>query len=256
MFMEKKEKLLLRLEEIGQSLSKREDALALLGLGSVGVELNRLDEYSDIDFFVIVKNNTKSKFINNTDWLETSSPLDYKFQNTNDGFKIMYADGVYGECAIFDEEEIKKADYSEGRIVWKSSEFSDLSINIPKKEFHRDLPKSIEYDVNEALTNLYVGLCRYKRGELLSSTRFIQSYAVDGLIRVLHLIEESQNNQQDKFNQDRRIEQCYPVFSKNLPDFVQGYNRNRESAIKILEFMEKIYDVNKKMAAEIRNLVK
>lgn len=254
--MKKEDILLLRLEEIGQSLGKEEDALALLGLGSVGIETNRLDEYSDIDFFVIVKKNSKEKYINDTNWLNVSSKVDYIFRNSKDGFKIMYEDGIYGECAIFEEEEIEKADYSEGRIVWKSRDYNNLGIIKPKKEFYKEMPKSIDYDVNEALTNLYVGLCRYRRGELLSATRFIQSYAVDGLIRVVHLIEKTQNAQADKFNQDRRLELSYPEFSKNLPDFIQGYDRNSESAIKILEYVEKIYDVNKRLASEIRRLAK
>ena len=39
--------LLKRLDEIGQSLERSGHALALLGLGSVGLELDRLDSYSD-----------------------------------------------------------------------------------------------------------------------------------------------------------------------------------------------------------------
>ena len=39
--------LLTRLHEIGQSVAAAEGGLALLGLGSVGVERDRLDDYSD-----------------------------------------------------------------------------------------------------------------------------------------------------------------------------------------------------------------
>ncbi|KPB04498.1 hypothetical protein [Bacillus sp. CHD6a] len=51
----RKERLLRRLDEIGLSLERTQGALLLLGLGSVGNELDRLDEFSDLDFFVIVK---------------------------------------------------------------------------------------------------------------------------------------------------------------------------------------------------------
>jgi lincosamide nucleotidyltransferase len=51
--------LLKRLNEIGHSLEKSGHALALIGLGSVGLELDRLDSYSDLDFFVIVENGHK-----------------------------------------------------------------------------------------------------------------------------------------------------------------------------------------------------
>ena len=44
--------LLHRLNEIAKSIEKSQKALALLGLGSIGKEQERLDEYSDLDFFV------------------------------------------------------------------------------------------------------------------------------------------------------------------------------------------------------------
>ena len=49
--MSKVDLLLARLNQIGDSLKLSEGGLALLALGSVGKELARLDEYSDLDFF-------------------------------------------------------------------------------------------------------------------------------------------------------------------------------------------------------------
>jgi len=40
--------LLTRLDNIGRDLAQSDHALALLGLGSVGLELDRLDAYSDL----------------------------------------------------------------------------------------------------------------------------------------------------------------------------------------------------------------
>lgn len=42
-----------------------------------------------------------------------------------------------------------------------------------------------EFHLNEALTDLYVGLHRELRGERLNAARFIQSYAVDRVIALL-----------------------------------------------------------------------
>ena len=47
--------LLERLNAIGQSVAGTSAGLAVLGLGSVGSEPDRLDNYSDLDFFVIVR---------------------------------------------------------------------------------------------------------------------------------------------------------------------------------------------------------
>jgi hypothetical protein len=55
------QRLLRRLDDLGVVLAQRGDALALLGLGSVGVYLGRLDDHSDMDFFVVVADGTKQR---------------------------------------------------------------------------------------------------------------------------------------------------------------------------------------------------
>lgn len=44
--MKRTELLLQRLDEIGETLGRKGGAFLLLGVGSVGVELERMDEYS------------------------------------------------------------------------------------------------------------------------------------------------------------------------------------------------------------------
>jgi hypothetical protein len=43
------------LNAVGSSLTRSNKAIALIGLGSVGVEADRLDDYSDLDFFGVVE---------------------------------------------------------------------------------------------------------------------------------------------------------------------------------------------------------
>ena len=47
--------LLTRLDAIGVSLATIDHSLALISLGSVCLETERLDAYSDLDFFAIVE---------------------------------------------------------------------------------------------------------------------------------------------------------------------------------------------------------
>lgn len=95
------EVLLQRLNEIGKSLERKGGALLLLGVGSVGVETERLDEYSDLDFFVIVKPGEKNRYIDRLDWLEETHPLAYSFKNSDVGYKVLFEDGIFGEYAVF-----------------------------------------------------------------------------------------------------------------------------------------------------------
>jgi hypothetical protein len=65
-----RERLLQRLDDLGGILAMRGDALALLGLGSVGRDLDRLDDHSDLDFFVVVEDGAKQRYLESVDWLE------------------------------------------------------------------------------------------------------------------------------------------------------------------------------------------
>ncbi|QMV41995.1 hypothetical protein [Cohnella cholangitidis] len=249
-----KQRLLQRLDGIGSNLETKEGALLLLGLGSVGSELDRLDEYSDLDFFVIVKQGFKTRFIDHLDWLEDVHPLAYQFKNSDVGCKILFEDGIYGEYAIFEEEEMKSAFFTGGRIVWKSPSYANgenFSVSGKVASLRKD---SLDFPLNEALTNLYVGLGRYARGEKLSAQRFVQNYAVDSILSVLHLLEPEVSYFPDPFGNERRLEARFPLFAKAVGEMVQGYDRVPQSALRILSFLEEAYPVNRRLSDEIRRL--
>ncbi len=133
--MLRKELLLQRLDDIGKELEKRGGVKFLLGLGSVGIELDRIDKFSDLDFFVITERGHKQKFLDHLDWLEAVHPLAYYFKNYKYGFKVMFEDGIYGEFAVFEEWELEEAAYSEGRIVWRNLSYMDEGIAKPASSF-------------------------------------------------------------------------------------------------------------------------
>ena len=95
-----------RLQQIARELAARDGTLALLGLGSVGKDTDRLDEFSDLDFFVIVNAGYKQRYIKDLGWLTAIRPLAYSFLNTPDGHKAFYDDGVFCEFAVFEAAEL------------------------------------------------------------------------------------------------------------------------------------------------------
>lgn len=245
--------LLQRLNDIARSLQSSGSARALLGLGSVGTELNRLDEYSDLDFFVIAKNGMKQQLIQDLSWLSSIAPLAYHFQNTKDGHKVLFDDGIYCEFAVFEEEEMASAVFSAGRIIWKEHDF-DESVCVPKKQSMPFVPENLEWAVGEALTCIYVGLCRYARGEKLSGTRFIQSYAVDMIVSCSSYFEQELPASKDQFQHERRYEQRFPQLANRLPSVIQGYERSPESALALLSIIEEFVPVNQILKQKIHTL--
>lgn len=245
--------LLKRLDEIGHSLAQSGHALALIGLGSVGEELDRMDEYSDLDFFVIVEPGYKRHYIDSLDWLSRIAPIAYQFLNTPDGYKLLFSDGIFCEFAIFELQELDGIPFAPGRIVWKRDDAPE-ALHQPAKAPVRAEQRPKEFLIGEAITNLYVGMGRDKRGEKLSAMRFIQGYAVDRLLELADYIEPEQNTARDIFVNERRFEQRHPAIAKEMSAWLQGYDHNRESVLAILSFLEQHFEVNQAMADEIRKL--
>jgi lincosamide nucleotidyltransferase B/F len=253
LLMEKIQRLLARLDEIGKSLEKSGRGLALIGLGSVGAELTRLDEYSDLDFFAIVEPGYKQAFIENLDWLESIHPIGYCFQNSPDGYKLMFEDGIFCEFAVFEPDELAHIPFAAGRVVWKQP-WVDEAVAFPQMPIPAGQTSPVEWLVGEAVTNLYVGLGRYRRGEKLSAARFIQNYAVDRVLELAARIEVEQPAFKDQFSGERRFEQRFPELARQLPQFMTGYEGSPQSALAILEFLECHFEVDPQIAAAIRDL--
>ncbi len=246
--------LLQRLDDIGQALARRETTLALIGLGSVGRELDRIDAYSDLDFFVIVASGHRQKYIDDLSWLAAAHPLSYTFRNSEHGYKFLFADGIYGEMAIFEPGEMATAAYAPGRMVWRRPDVSEALASPPVWPPPRVSP-SVDHLLGEALTNLYVGLGRFRRGEKLSAMRFIQQYAVDRVIDLAGLLAGSPAGEEDFFDGPRRFERRYPELAGALPSLMQGYERSPESAAAILAFLERRFALDPAIVAAIRSLL-
>ena len=245
--------LLSRLDEIGASLARSGKALALIGLGSVGLELDRLDRYSDLDFFAIVENGHKGEFLDDLSWLGNINPIAYAFRNTVDGYKVLFEDGIFCEFAVFEEPELEHIPFTPGRMVWKRDGVAD-SLRIPRLPLPRPEERSADWSLGEALTNLYAGLCRYRRGETLAAMRLIQVHAVDRLLELMERIDPPDSAPRDPFALERRYEQRHPRIAQALPSFAQGYERSLESARAILGFLDEHFELNPAMRRAILEL--
>jgi hypothetical protein len=250
--MQKRALLLKQLEAVGSSLAQTDDALALLGLGSAGHETDRLDDYSDLDFFVVVREGCKAAFIESLSWLERVGRIAFAYRNTPDGHKVLFADGVFCEFAVFEPRELPGIPFAPGRVVWQREGF-DASACAPVRGIG-GAPHSAEWLLGEALTCLYVGLSRLRRGESLAAFRAIQVEAVRGVLELAVQQEPPQPGAADPFVPERRFEERFPGWLPDLTRFMQGYLRNGESALAILTFLEQRFEVNPAMASAIRAL--
>jgi hypothetical protein len=243
-----------RLVALARVLTHRDDALALLALGSVGVETHRLDAFSDLDFFVLVKDGAKSRYIGSLDWLAAAQPLVWHFQNTADGHKALMSDGVFCEFAVFEVHELSRIPYAPGRFVWRRDE-----VDAALATARHPLPgrHGADWLVGEALSNLMLGLQRHARGEKLAAMRSVQVHALD---RVLEFLEQRQAETsdpavtRDPYNIDRRIEGRHAQLRQLLPLWAGGYEQTVSAALALLSCLEAHDAVPASVGAHIRRL--
>jgi hypothetical protein len=226
--------LLARLDAIGTALARHAEPLALIGLGSVGLETARLDAASDLDFFAIVAPGHKTRFIEQLDWLAEAHPLAWHFRNTVDGHKALMADGVLCEFAVFEPPDLAGIPFAPGRVVWKREGVDD-AIARPLRPLPSPAALPDEtWIVGEALSCLLVGLQRWQRGERLSALRFVQGHALDRLIELDALRTPPPEAGADPFNRERRLEQRQRALAAELPALLPGYAHTPQAALALL----------------------
>ena len=144
--------------------------------------------------------------------------------------------------------EMSGIPFAQGRIVWKAADFDEMLLTPRPKVSNAS---SQEWLLGEALTTLYVGMGRYRRGEKLSAARFVQGFAVDRIIDLASYIETEQAGYRDPFTAERRFEQRFPIISRQFPQFVPGYEHTPAAAKAILAFLEQHFEVNTAMKTAI-----
>ncbi len=245
------EKLNQRLNQLSEVPQNKPSCLGLLALGSCAQQ-ERLDEWSDLDFFVIVEQGNQDAYLSNPDWLQACAPLAYIFRNTKDGHKVMWEDEIYAEYAIFEPQMMKDISFTQGKFIFKKEGFiMSESPCVPMPHPHQD----IDYAINEILTNLYVGVCRFHRGEFLSAFMIIQVHAIEQLLSMADNLFQPKTDNEDLFAIERRVEQRYPELVDILSHSILGYHQSLNAAQVILDYLKTISQLNPIMVHKIENLI-
>jgi hypothetical protein len=240
-----------RLDNLAEHLAHDPHVEALLGLGSAGNETDRFDDHSDIDFFVVVDTPaTKQRYLQDITWLDgLGGQVVYSFVNDPNGRKALLDDGLFLEYAIFTAPELAELSYTGARVIW-----SRLSIPQQGRAIPATAIDTVEFHLNEALTNLLVGLHRELRGEHLTATRFIQVHAIDRILALTRLNEGTLLDQPDPFEPTRRIERGHLTNELPLEQMITGYTRNLDAARTTLDWLATHYPTDPVIVSKIADL--
>jgi hypothetical protein len=245
---------LTRLDRLAAHLATDPHVQAVLGLGSAGVETHRFDDHSDIDFFLVVDTtDTKHRYLQDTGWLQGfGGHVAYSFVNDPNGRKALLADGLFLEYAIFTPDELAALPFTGARVVWSRGRYDPLALGAAAPAL--TATDTVDFHLNEALTNLYVGLHRELRGEHLAAMRFIQVYAVDRVLALVRLDPATALDHPDHFEATRRIERACLPGGLPLHRMVPGYTRNLDAARAVLAWLTAHHDTDPVIVAAVREV--
>lgn len=231
-----------RFHDIIEHNKNKDHVLGFIGFGSMH-HTKRLDAYSDIDFFMIVTDQMKHAYLRDVTWLHVF-PVAWWYQETKDGLKVMYEDGVFLEFAVFTPSELKDIPFEHGTIYYLK-EGVDKDIFTPKHMPKKDIDQSYVY--NTWLSNLYIGLLRENRGEKAAAFLMIQVYASKHFLTLLNPKVD------DPFVVERRVEDRLNLDYEKL---YSGYNGNKTSAAYQIHVLEKRFNMPEVFTNKIEALMK
>lgn len=218
-----------------QKLEQIEDALGLMFAGSAA-DLSRVDQYSDQDFYLVVKDGTAESFRQDLSWLPNHEQIILRPRETEHGLKVLYQDGTMLEFAVFEIGELPThMAPKDNRVVFDRGGVAEIIEQITKRD-HRPFDPESEYQL--FLTLLQIGAGRVKRGEVLAGAQHIKSYALNHLLGLIRHYNPIESDSSDALNRYRRFELDYPELGGELSELVDG--DSLDCAIGILKIADQL----------------
>ena len=237
--------ILKTLDDLAYCAKNAPEVIALLGAGSTGLDLQRIDEYSDLDFFLIVKDGFSRSLRETNSWFAERLPIGFWFRDTEHGNKVLLDNGVFMEFAIFEESEWVRFLIPGLRKIWSIDGFE-----LPKSSFNIAPEKDAQHFVDQALANLYIGMLRWHRGEKLAANLMIERYAFENTLRAMRT--KAKNPIDDPFIIERRAEKNFDL---EFNRFLKGLDRTPESARAIFSLLSDQFWANPKISDAIKVLL-
>lgn len=198
---------------LSASCAARSEVIGLIFVGSAA-DIQRIDQWSDHDFFVITKNGEQEKLRQDLSWLPNFEKVAFSFRETAHGLKVLYLNGAVLEFAIFDCAELASCKVNHHALVFGSPEVAKaLSTAAARLSEPTIIAPLVDFRL--FLSLLVIGVGRARRGELLTAGIGIRSSALSSLIKVF-----SQwlgpDERMDQLDLSRRFETVHPILGARL----------------------------------------
>ena len=202
-------------ERLKTNLNAIDSVTGLAFLGS-SADISRIDEWSDHDFFVFATDGQAEALRHDITWLPDYDDIALFVRETEHGVKVIYNSGHVLEFAVFEDD-------------WELSGVNAFEVTLDKASILdrlsaaqvRSIPKPLDVDREFSLflAHLLIGTGRFRRGEILSASQFINSFCMSSVVRLVTELcptvpdsDELADNQ----NSFRRFEARYPKLAQEL----------------------------------------
>ena len=204
---------------LAERLAADERVLGLVALGSMAERDYGPDEWSDHDFFVIVRAGEQESMRTDLSWLPRYSDVVLSFRETAHGVKVLYKNGHLLEFAVFDLEEVYLARINRYRVLLDRADVAARMQEVEKatSESARSALEGDQYHFGQLLTNILVGVGRHCRGETLSGAQFVKCSAVRHLVTLIgRHVSSLEASKLDGLDPFRRFGTAHPEIAREL----------------------------------------
>ena len=197
------------LDELRATAEADADIVGLVGMGSTA-ERDRVDEWSDHDFALLTAPGAGERFRQSLDWLPGAGGIALSVREHHGGMKVIYDDGRVLEFGITDLAGLHGWHANAYDVLYDAGGVADAMAKVVARPLPTGGPDDVR-DVSLVLTQLFIGVGRARRGELLSAGNSIRSEAVAYLLPVLgRRIGASGPERLDNLDPRRRFEAAHP----------------------------------------------
>lgn len=203
-------------EQLGERLARDPSVLGLVLLGSTSGEGTPPDAWSDHDFFVVVEPGAQERFRSDLSWMPDPASIALSFRETAHGLKVVYESGHLAEFAVFDPDELQLARVNRYRVVLDRADVAARMERVRAATVAA--PRTDRaWEAGQFLTNLLVGVGRWRRGERRSGDLLVRCGALGHLLRLVAAgVAPEDPAAPDDLDPYRRFERGWPAIAREV----------------------------------------
>ena len=217
------------LAELAAVAESRHDVLGLAGFGSTA-DRSRVDEWSDHDFALVTMDGAEDRYRHDLSWLPGSQHIALSVVEHHGGVKVVYDDGRVLEFGITSLADFTNWVGNRVEVIVDKGGVAAAVASIlsaPLAEGGPDADRAIRL----VLTQLLIGVGRYRRGEVLSAGRSIRDEATAYLLVALGARLDGARERLDTLDPRRRFDFVHPQVAARIE---QALRLDPESAAREL----------------------